>query len=570
MHALIIGLNAKYTHTALAARSISAYACGHGCPLPFAEYCINQPYARILEELVRRQADTFLFSCYLWNWELVRRLAGDLKAVFPQARIFLGGPQVSFSAARILRGLPQADGILTGEGEHTVLLLLQALESGSALSTVPSLTWRLPDGEIRQNPLAEPLNMAGLPGCYPDLGALSGRTLYYESSRGCPFSCSYCLSGLDRTVRFKPLGQVFSELSIFLKAGVRRVKFCDRTFNCRPEHCESIWRFLIEQDNGVSCFHFEITAELLTEKQLQLLSKARKGLFQFEIGVQSTHPPTLAAIRRRTDMERLQAVCHALQKMGNIHLHLDLIAGLPLESFSRFACSFNEVYALRPDQLQLGFLKLLPGSALERDAKYYGLVCSAHPPYEVLRTALLTAEELFELKAAEEALERFHNSGAFCRSLRYALSFAEDAFHLFQGLGRFCREQEKEGPASFHGLFTLFYRYACGLPSLDKELLRALLCYDLCRYGRPKKLPDCLQAAEKEKSAACRRAFYRNPGRLAAAGLSGLNDAALRRDTHLECFSYDLLSPGYEKRATALLFRYDGEVRVQRVLLEES
>ena len=269
-------------------------------------------------------------------------------------------------------------------------------------------------------------------------------------------------------------------------------------------------------------------------------------------------------------MKRLQAVCSALKRAGNIHLHLDLIAGLPLENFSRFAQSFNEVYALSPDQLQLGFLKLLPGSALERDAEYYGLICSAHPPYEVLRTALLSADELFQLKAAEEALERFHNTGAFCRSLKYAISFAEDAFHFFWGLGRFCRSEEKEGPGPFHGLFQLFFHYARRLPGLDSELLRELLCYDLCLYGRPKKLPDCLQAGSKEATAALRRAFYRSPDQLAKAGLSVLSDAALRRDTHLECFSYNLLSPGYEKRAIALLFRYDGGPQVQPVDREEG
>lgn len=560
MQALIIGLNAKFAHTALAARSISAYACKHGIPLPFAEYSVNQPYADILEDIAKRQADVLLFSCYIWNWELVQRLAGDLKAIGPAVRIFLGGPQVSFHAPQVLSALPQAEGILAGEGEHSVPALLQALREGRPLDAVPSLIRRAPDGGISENPPAAPLPMEELPNCYPDLPALGERAIYYESSRGCPFSCSYCLSGLDHTVRFKPLPQVFCELSAFLQAGVRRVKFCDRTFNCRAEHCEAIWRFLIAQDNGVSCFHFEIAAELLTPSQLQLLSQARRGLFQFEIGVQSTHPPTLSAIHRQTDIRRLQNVCAALHAAGNIHLHLDLIAGLPLESFSRFAQSFNAVYDLAPHQLQLGFLKLLPGSALEQDAGRYGLICSSYPPYEVLRTAELSAKELFRLKAAEQALERFHNSGAFVSALSYALPFAPDAFRFFLGLGESCRSREREeGPAPFSALYDLFYRYAITLPHLNGAKLCDQLRYDLCLRGKPKKWPECLQTEERTENAACRRAFYRDPKQLAAAGLSGLDGAALRRDTHLEFFTYDPLSPAEEPNPCALLFFYGGE-----------
>ena len=566
MQALIIGLNAKFAHTALAARSISAYACAHGIPLPFAEYSINQPYADIFEDIAGRQADVLLFSCYIWNWELTVRLLGDLKAVAPKTRIFLGGPQVSFHAGQTLSALPQVEGILAGEGESSVFSLLQALEAGGPLEAVPSLIRRAPDGGSCCNPPAAPLPLAQLPACYPDLPVLGERTLYYESSRGCPFSCSYCLSGSDRGLRFKPLPQVFRELSVFLQAGVRRVKFCDRTFNCNAEHCEAVWRFLIEQDNGISCFHFEIAAELLTPGQLQLLSRARKGLFQFEIGVQSTHPPTLKAIHRHTDIDRLREVCAALHAAKNIHLHLDLIAGLPLESFARFSQSFNAVYALGPHQLQLGFLKLLPGSALEQDAGRYGLVCSSHPPYEVLRTAELSAEELFRLKAAGQALERFHNSGAFASALGYAIPFAPDAFQFFLGLGEYCRGRERaKGPAPFTALYDLFYQYAASLPHLNGAKLCDQLRYDLCLRGKPKKWPDCLQA-EAAENAVRRRAFYHDPERLAAAGLSGMDHAALRRDTHLEFFTYDPLSPASAPTPCTLLFCYsDGECRTARL-----
>lgn len=433
MKTIIAGINAKYVHTALAARSIAAYARAHGIrDIKSMEFTINQPYDQILERLYIEEADAVLLSCYIWNWNICRKLVEDLRTLCPSVWIFLGGPQVSFHAADILSNLP-ADGIIRGEGEEAVRVLLKALSDDTSLSEVPSLTYRRAE-QILENPLSPLIDLSALPFCYPDLPDLQNQMVYYESSRGCPYRCTYCLSGIDRSVRFKPIELVLEELKQFLSAGVQQVQFCDRTFNCRPEYCDKIWSFLIEHDNGRTHFHFEITADLLSDRQLALLKQARPGLFQFEIGVQSTYPPTLEAVSRQTDLSRLTDVCRTLKEMGCIHLHLDLIAGLPFEDARRFSESFDQVYRMKPDQLQLGFLKVLPGSSMEQDRMKYGIACRKDPPYEVLYTSAMDAHALFRLKRIARMVDIFYNSAAFSEKLAILEPHFSRPFLLYSAL----------------------------------------------------------------------------------------------------------------------------------------
>lgn len=558
MKTIIAGINAKYIHTALAARGLAAYAAQRGIDgVRAMEFTINQHPDAILRALYAERADCYLFSCYIWNWELVCRLVRDLRTLCPRAAIYLGGPQVSFHVGELLRSLPGVDGILRGEGEEPLCRLLRALRSGGDLSAVPSLTfWR--EGEVCETPLCAPMEMRELPFCYPDLDGLRHQIVYYESSRGCPFQCTYCLSSLERRVRRKPLELVLPELGRFLAAGVRQVKFCDRTFNCDREHCMAIWRYLMERDNGFTNFHFEITAELLGEEELGLLGRARPGLFQFEIGVQSVNPDTLRAIRRGADLSHLREVMSRLRENGNIHLHLDLIAGLPLEDYQSFARSFDSVFAMGPDQLQLGFLKVLPGSRMERDAPRYGIVSRACPPYEVLFTDHLSADELFTLKGVEEMVESYYNSGAFAHTLRFLLE-GRGAFDTFHALRRFLEEGGWTGESlSRTTLYDWLYAFGTRRCGAEGLLLGELILLDICLEGKPKKLPACLAGRDQTKWYRPIRTFYEEPhnrGRY-LPDYEGEDPAVLRRITHLEVFSFDLLSPGRERTGCALLFDY--------------
>ena len=385
MKTVLVAINAKYIHTNLAVRYLYELAKQAGkAQVSFVEYTINQRPDQLLRELYLQQADCLVFSCYIWNINLVLELCEELKKVSPQTRLVLAGPEVSYDSQTLLENYSFLEQILRGEGEAMWLPFLESLEHPDVISKVPSLTFRAENHTIQENPLAPAFDLSQLPFPYEDLEQLDGRILYFESSRGCPFQCSYCLSSIEQGVRFLPLPQVFAAMDRFLAQRVRQVKFVDRTFNCRKSYALAIWRYLAEHDNGVTNFHFEIAGELLDEECLKFLQTVRKGQFQFEVGVQSTNETTLASITRKTNSEKLLEICQCVDQIGNIHLHLDLIAGLPWEDSASFARSFDQVFAIRPQQLQLGFLKVLKGSAIHRQAAQWEITASSRAPYEVI------------------------------------------------------------------------------------------------------------------------------------------------------------------------------------------
>lgn len=463
---LLVAINAKYAHTNLAVRCLQNALEEKGISAAIAEYTINQPNRDILTAIVARHPQRLLFSCYLWNIETVRAVGAEFRLLYPQTPILLGGPEVSFDPEEQLAGMPWADAILCGEGES---LLPKVLSEAR-----PRGVYR-GDGCVRLDELPFP---------YGDLAALKGRVLYYESSRGCPFGCAYCLSSADTTVRYRSLGKVYEDLRRFLDAGVMKVKFVDRTFNLNPERAAAIWRYLIEHDNGVTGFQMELGGDLLTPEQLALLKGARRGLFQFEIGVQSTHGETLRQVARRTDLDKLKANVRAIQSAGNIHQHLDLIAGLPGESFEAFRQSYNDVYALRPEQLQLGFLKLLRGSALYGRRQALGLVHSPNPPYEILQTPDITFEALARLKIVEAMTELYYNSGRFTRELEAVTARCESPFDALLALGESMPERNVGQYEAFDRLYAFGVSRGC-----DPERLAWLMRLDICLHERPKKLP---------------------------------------------------------------------------------
>ncbi len=438
MKVLLAALDSQYIHTNLAVRSL-AQCCPAGVQPIIREYTINQPLPQILFDLVRQEAQLVAFSCYIWNIEAVLRLCEDYRAICPQATILLGGPEVSFDAKALLAANRAVDMVLCGEGEEIFPRLLRRLQQGASPEGLPGVVYRQGDTVLGDESYQTVADLASLPFPYAAGLPSKGRIVYYESSRGCPFGCSYCLSGaIKGGVRELPLSRVKQELSFFDSHKVDLVKFTDRTFNANPSRAKEIVRYLLSNTHHTR-FHFEIGADLLDDELLDLLASAPPERFQVEAGIQSCNPLTLRQVVRHTDLDRLQKNVAALISSKRVHVHLDLIAGLPYEDLPSFARSFNWVYRLNPHQLQLGFLKLLKGSALQRQASALGLVCRRYPPYEVLKSDALSGEDLAKLKDVETVVERYYNSGRAVRSLGYLLDdSSSNPFVFYRGLAEFC------------------------------------------------------------------------------------------------------------------------------------
>ncbi|WP_434310255.1 B12-binding domain-containing radical SAM protein [Hominifimenecus sp. rT4P-3] len=430
MKILLVAINAKYIHSNPAVYSLKACAGAAGESVEIVEYTINHSLDMVRGDLFRRRPDVLAFSCYIWNLSMVEELIFDLRPMLPETDIWLGGPEVSYDAEDVLSRLP-VTGVMTGPGESVFAELVQRYQEGLGAPAE-----RILRGEKKSLPLSE------IPFWYRDLSGFENRIMYYESSRGCPFSCSYCLSSIEKILDFRSISKVQEELQFFLDRNVPQVKFIDRTFNCRRDHALSIWRFLRDHDNGVTNFHFEIAADLLDEEMLAVLKDMRPGAVQLEIGVQSTNEQTLREIRRHMDFSRVAAVVEEIRSWENIHQHLDLIAGLPYEDYRSFGRSFDQVYALKPEQLQLGFLKVLKGSYMEKKAQEYGILATRKPPYEVLRTRWLSAEEVLRLKEIEAVLEIYYNSGQFLRSLDVLEAYFPSPFAMYEALADYFRENQ--------------------------------------------------------------------------------------------------------------------------------
>ena len=444
MKILLIAINAKYIHSNLAIYCLRACAGEQKEQVELAEYTINHQKEDILADIYKRKPDVAAFSCYIWNRDYVLSLIRDLSLLCPEVPIWVGGPEVSYDAVQFLRDYPQVTGVMAGEGERSFRALAEyyVKKTEDSLGKIRGLTWRGENGDIYENSPAELMNLDEIPFVYEKIEAFGHKIIYYESSRGCPFSCSYCLSSIDKSVRFRSLARVYQELQFFLDAKVPQVKFVDRTFNCNHRHAKAIWGYIAEHDNGITNFHFEIAADLLDEEERKLLASMRPGLVQLEIGVQSVNLLTIHEIDRVMSLSRLKQTVAQIQAGKNVHQHLDLIAGLPYEDYESFVNSFNEVYGMRPQQLQLGFLKVLKGSKMHRKAKDYGIVYRQEPPYEVLCTRWISYEEIRKLKAVEEMVEVYYNSGQFENTIRHLEQSFPHPFAMYEALAGY---YEKEG-----------------------------------------------------------------------------------------------------------------------------
>ncbi len=430
---LLVAVNSKYIHTNPAVYYLQSYAAAQGRQIDIAEYTINEYTDDILADIYGRKPDVLMFSCYIWNISIVESLVRNIVKLLPAVDIYLGGPEVSYDIENVFQKLPEVKGIMVGEGEETLCEILDCYAENINISdmNIPGLYLPVKTAG-RDFSYRKPIDMDKVP--FPYSRIPEGRILYYESSRGCPFSCCYCLSSVDRHVRYKSLDKVYKELQIFIDNKVNQVKFVDRTFNCNEERTLAIWQYLIEHDNGITNFHFELAGDLLTDREIDLIGTMREGLIQLEIGIQSLNNETLGIVARHTDFAKLTEAVSRILNKGNIHVHLDLIAGLPKENYQSFQNSFNNVYKFHANQLQLGFLKVLKGSGMQQLCEEYGIKYREEPPYEVLCTADISYEELQKLKKVEEVLEIYHNSGQFIYSIRYLEHFIEDAFMMYMGI----------------------------------------------------------------------------------------------------------------------------------------
>ena len=481
MKILLVACNAKYIHSNLAVYDLQAYASDYADHIVLKEYTINQQKDDIMRDIYMEHPDVVCVSCYIWNLSFVKELMADLIKILPGADFWAGGPEVSYDAEKFLTENSEFKGVMVGEGEETFKELAgyYVEKNPQDLKNMTGICYR--DGDqIIHNGWRQIMDLSSIPFIYKDLSEFKYRIIYYESSRGCPFSCSYCLSSIDKKLRFRDTETVKKELQFFIDNKVPQVKFVDRTFNCKHDHAMAIWKYINEHDNGVTNFHFEISADLLREEELQEMSTMRPGLIQLEIGVQSTNPDTIKAIHRTMDFEKLKGIVDRIHSFGNIHQHLDLIAGLPYEDYDSFRHSFNDVYALKPQQLQLGFLKVLKGSHMMEMCREYGIVYKTQEPYEVLSTKWLDYDHVLKLKTVENMVEVYYNSGQFQNTLEYLENFFQDAFSIYERLGSFYMEKGY-GDVSHTRMrrYEILLEFLEDVPEISMDQVKDQMVYDL-------------------------------------------------------------------------------------------
>ena len=565
MKVLLTAINAKYIHSNLAVYSLKAYAeknlsenARANTEIWLAEYTINQQTDDILQDIYKKKPDMLCLSCYIWNLNYVEEIVREIHKLLPKMLIWIGGPEVSYDGPAVLTRLPEADGVMKGEGEQTFCELIEFYnnkENAGALEQIEGIVYRKA-GRICENAWRKTMDLSKVPFVYHDMKDFEHKIIYYESSRGCPFSCSYCLSSIDKCLRFRSLDLVKKELQFFIDHKVTQVKFVDRTFNCKHDHAMAIWSYIMEHDNGVTNFHFEVSADLLNEEELELMRHMRPGLIQLEIGVQSTNEKTIREIRRTMKFGEVARIVKRINSYGNIHQHLDLIAGLPYEDYESFHKSFVDVYALQPEQLQLGFLKGFKGSYMEEQKGNYGLVYKGRPPYEVLYTRWLPYEDTLRLKEIEEMVEVYYNSRQFCYTLPWLEKQFPDAFCMFEELAAY---YEKHG---FHLInhsrasrYEILLAFAKEKDAQHLEQYRQLLILDFYLRENAKNRPEF--AGEELLDREEERRFYDREAeeRVYLKDYETSEKRKLRKMTHLEKFSWDVMGD-MQERPVYILFDY--------------
>ncbi len=550
MNILLVAVNAKYIHSNLAVYSLKAFAekelwSRYGdnvnVNIEIAEYTVNQQTEDILGHIYRKAPEVLCFSCYIWNIAYVKEIIRELYKVLPSCHIWAGGPEVSYNSREFLVCQPSVKGVMKGEGELTFAEICHIYACGGSeekFSAAPGITFRNKKGVIVENPCRSPMDMDRIPFIYEDIERSRNRIIYYESSRGCPFSCSYCLSSIDKKLRFRSLSLVRKELQFFLDHKVPLVKFVDRTFNCNHNHAAAVWKYITEHDNGVTCFHFEVAADLLNEEELSIIGAMRPGLIQLEIGVQSVNLKTIREIRRSMNLEKVKENVRRIREGENVHQHLDLIAGLPYEDIESFRHSFDEVYNMKPDQLQLGFLKVLKGSFMEKNKEEYQLVYQERPPYEVLYTRWITYFNILELKGVEEMVEIYYNSGQFSHTMKALEKEYASAYEMYRELWRFYdKNHYLDMQHKRSARYEILLEFVKSKSRQKEEIFRELLTYDYYLRENAKSRPEFAGKYMVDKEFIKR--FYEREERehIYLPEYRSYDRNQMRKMTHIEYFS---------------------------------
>ncbi len=557
---LLVAINSKYIHSNLAVYCLKA-ATAYSDKVCIREFTINNQLEDILKNIYLEKPDVIGISCYIWNINYVKELLPELNKLLPGVKIWLGGPEVSYNTEEYAGRYENVAGVIKGEGEAVFKELMDCYMEGREkdIPSIPGIT-TVSDGKNIDNPCTLVYDMSDSVMPYYAAGYkeddYKNKIIYYESSRGCPFSCSYCLSSVDKHLRFRNTELVLTDLKVFLDNKVALVKFVDRTFNCNREHSRKILRFIRDNDNGITSFHFEIAADILEEEDIRIMNSLRPGLIQLEIGVQSTNQDTIKAIHRVMNLDKLRNNVAAIRKCRNIHMHLDLIAGLPYEDINSFRKSFNDIYDMKPDNLQLGFLKLLHGSLMREEKDKYGIVARDIPPYEVLYTKYLSYDDILKLKQVEKVLDMYYNSNMFVLSVRYLSGSFDDSFAMYELLSECFERRYSDGSLpSRNGKFELLYDFAGDyLNEHDMMVFGEMLRFDMYLRDNVKSLPECF-AFNKDESLRAKK--YSGEHKLTKAEhieIFKINPVEYRDNGNVVCgdtvIYFDYLIRDYDNNAT--------------------
>ena len=563
---LLVAINAKYIHTSLAVRSIEAYCKKNNTNVTTKEFTINNDEDLIINEIYKEKPDFLGFSCYIWNINMVLDIISTVKKLLPNIKIFVGGPEVSYEYDYIFE--KGVDIVCIGEGEQTVKELVDVFNKEKCINNkfenIDGIAFKL-DNNITVTKDRSLLALDDIPFVYDNLEGSEHKILYYEASRGCPYRCQYCLSSLEKGLRFLSEERVKKDLAFFLKNNVKQVKFVDRTFNCNKKFALMIWQYLIENDNNITNFHFEISADILDDEMLDVLKNARLGLFQFEIGVQSTNDATLDEIQRKTNLDKLFDKVKKIKALKNIHQHLDLIAGLPFEDYEIFKKSFNDVFNLYPEQFQLGFLKLLKGSGLKINANKYGIVYKEKAPYEVLYTSLIDYDKMNMLKNIEEMVEVYYNSGKAINTIKYGIKFFNTPFDFFENLAIYWLENNYNNisPSKIK-LYEIIYTFLKNKNNVDDKVLNEIVKFDILLNDNIKSLPLWINTNYNNDFKEKERKFYSNKENIEKylSHLIKYDAKQISRMCYFEIFNIDIEEminsdfKNIEKKETYVLFDY--------------
>ncbi|MDU4883273.1 B12-binding domain-containing radical SAM protein [uncultured Clostridium sp.] len=490
MKVLLTAINSKFVHSNLAVRYLKAFTEDINYECQIREFSINDRDEKILEEIIKERADVVAFSTYIWNIEVVKRLSNLIKLIDKNIKIVYGGPEVSYDSLNILKEL-SGDYVIQGEGEKTYREFVEYLLGNRNITDVRGLYFK-ENNKVISNGNRPLMNMDEIVFPYKEDENLDNKIVYYEASRGCPFNCKYCLSSTTHGVRFLNIERVKKELQYFIDKKVRLVKFVDRTFNCNFKFSMAIWEFLINADTNTQ-FHFEISADILKPQELELLRKAPKDRFQFEVGVQTTNDEVLNKINRFVNFSDIKEKVVELLEIKNIKQHLDLIAGLPGEDIISFKKSFNDVYSIGPEEIQLGFLKLLRGSSMREEAEEYGMKYSPYPPYEILETNDISYDELLILKKIENMVDKYYNSQKFNNIIKFLINSFKTPYDFYLELGNYFDKKgyfdRNIGNSEY---YRVFLDFNMDITKLDSEILRDIIKYDYLLFNKRRGMPEFL------------------------------------------------------------------------------